>query len=542
MKARDITAAEALAETRSALSQQQVSPVEITLPTLTILAHPDSARVGELATLPAMASEAGQALSRVVPEFGIQGETLTRPLADIHLSRKPILLHRDASGQVVVARGGCRTRIEIDSEALDEERRLPAEALERGVVLMLGRRVTLLLHLHPPVAIDAPDLGMIGESLAMIRLRRTVQAVADLEVPLLLRGESGTGKELLARAIHRLSPRCAGRYLAINVAAVPLSLAPAELFGAARGAYTGADRKREGFFQRADGGTLFLDEIGEISPELQPLLLRVLENGELQPVGGRDTRRVDVRVVAATDADLEARVAAGDFSRPLFHRLAGYEVWLPPLRERRADIGRLIYHFLRQELAGVGMANALDAGDSWPSAERVARLVARDWPGNVRELKNTARRMVIERRSGISSRGGGESGNVATEPPVAASGTTTSSTTSATPAEAAEPPPPGGGWRPVYRKPSEVSEDELLAALRSHRFELKAAAAALGVSRGTLYNLVAACPRVRKATDLERDEIVEALAASGGDLEAAAEALEVSLPGLKRRAHALGLG
>src|SRR6185436_13729067 len=174
-----------------------------------------------------------------------------------------------------------------------------------------------------------------------------------------LRGETGTGKELLARAIHQASSRRAAPYFALNMAAIPASLAAAELFGAAKGAFTGADRRRVGYFGRAQGGTLFLDEIGELPADLQPLLLRVLENGEIQPVGGEETLRVDVRILAATDANLESAIEEGRFRAPLFHRLSGYELRLPSLRERRDDIGRLFIHFLRQELAALGEADRL---------------------------------------------------------------------------------------------------------------------------------------------------------------------------------------
>src|SRR5262249_13655296 len=155
-------------------------------------------------------------------------------------------------------------------------------------------------------------------------------------------------------------PRRDGPYLALNLGAVPPALAAAELFGAARGAFTGADRRRAGHFERAHRGTLFLDEGGEAPPEVQVLLLPALESGEIQPVGSEAPQRVDVRVVAATDADLEAAVAQGRFRAPLLHRLRGCEIRLPPLRERRDDVGRLLVSFLRRELAELGREELLD--------------------------------------------------------------------------------------------------------------------------------------------------------------------------------------
>src|SRR6185369_2634420 len=189
---------------------------------------------------------------------------------------------------------------------------------------------------------------------------------------------------------------------AVNMGAIPPALAAAELFGAARGAFTGADQRRTGYFSQAHGGTLFLDEIGETPPEVQVLLLRALETGEIQPVGAEAPRRVDVRVLAATDADLEEAIAAGRFRFSLFKRQTAYEIRLPALRERREDFGQLFFSFLRQELEALGEAGRLDdpgpRGDPWLPAPLVARLAAADWPGNVRQLRNAARQIAIGNR------------------------------------------------------------------------------------------------------------------------------------------------
>src|SRR6185312_10546599 len=211
-------------------------------------------------------------------------------------------------------------------EPVHGERVFTEREIEDGVVLLLADRIALLLHRFQPLFEAVPRYGLVGESETLLETRRQIRQVADLDVPVLLRGETGTGKELVARAIHQASVRRDRPYLALNMSAIPSSLAASELFGAAKGAFTGADQKKRGYFSRASGGTLFLDEIGEVPPEVQPLLLRALESGEIQPVGAEEIQRVDVRTIAATDSDLEAEIASGRFRAPMLHRLSGYEI------------------------------------------------------------------------------------------------------------------------------------------------------------------------------------------------------------------------
>ncbi len=526
-------------ETRFSGNIQELAAPALEVPALTVLAHPDPRRVGDLVTLLALTSGEAVDLSRRAPLFGAPGSEVLRPLDDAHLSRRPLVLLSKATGEVTLERTGSRTPTTVDGEPLDERRPLARADLARGVVIELGGRVVLLLHLQPPVVLEAPRFGLVGDSGSMMRLRQEIQLASRLDVPVLLRGVSGTGKELVARAIHDASARRGGPWVTVNMAAVPSTLAASELFGAMRGAFTGADRKKTGYFLAAQGGSLFLDEIGDTPPDVQPLLLRALESGEIQPVGSAEARRVDVRVVAATDADLESEVAGGRFRAPLLHRLAGYEIRLPPLTERRSDVGRLLYHFLERELRelGSGLSEAVDAdGRLWPPAPLVARLARYDWPGNVRQLANVARRLAIARQAG---------GAIALEPFIESllAGESDSRPAFAAPAPVAAPAEvsPTGKWRPVYRKASEVSDDELIAALRAHSFELKPTAEALGVSRSVLYQLIESSPRVRKAADLDREEIEQALARAGDDPAAAAAALEVSAQGLKLRMRTLGL-
>jgi two-component system nitrogen regulation response regulator GlnG len=508
------------------------------VPGLTILHHPDASRAGERAALLGLVSGKEEPLSRGEPAFSQPGgAALLRPLADPYVSRRSLRLAPGAEpGGVRLSRGESGTALTADGEPVAEELEIPPARLERGVVLLLAGRVVLLLSRVDPVGVaGVPDFGLVGESAPVIALRREIQRVAGLDVPVLLRGETGTGKELIARALHGAGPRHARPYLAVNMAAIPATLAAAELFGAARGAYTGADRRRDGYFQRADGGTLFLDEVGETPAEVQALLLRALETHEVQPVGDDAVRRVDVRLIAATDADLERSVAAGRFRAPLLHRLAGYEIRVPPLRERRDDFGRLFLHFVRQELAEVGEAHRLavpPGGPSWIPAPLVASLAAHDWPGNVRQLRNAARQIVI------AGRDAGEPGMwLQTERLLQE----TARRSPSRDADSTASRPPEAPSRKAYRSPEGVTDDELLAALRANRWRIQRAAAQLGISRGSLYDKIERSQRIRKAADLSREEIETCRALHGGDLDAMVEALEVSKRGLQRRMTQLGL-
>ena len=528
---------ELLVETRSTSFEGLRRPRIRTL-ALTILCHPDPTRVGEEAVLSPLLSGARVGLSRLEPRFVAPGSSEeSRPLAEVHVSRRPMLLLPGLeAGSVILDRASSRTRVSADGREIENHCSFSSEDLERGVALVLGRRVALLLHWLDPAAPDLPDFGLVGASGAMNRLRREIQLVADRDVPVLLRGETGTGKELVAQAIHQASDRREQPYVTLNIGAVPSSLAASELFGATRGAYTGASQKKVGFFEKADGGTLFLDEVGEAPQELQVLLLRALENQEIQPVGSVETRKVDVRVVAATDADLETSMAEGGFRSPLFHRLAGYELEICPLRERRSDLGRLLYHFLREELTKAGNVEVLEnSGDPFPSADLVARLVRYEWPGNVRQLRNVARRLVLARQAS----GSAELDTLLETWLQDASAGGSDPEIPAPPAQNVAPPRSARQPARSYRPPHEVSDEELLEALRQHRFRLKPAAVHLGVSRASLYTLIDRCPTIRRASELSAEEIEACRERHGGDLDAMAEELEVSRYGLQGRMREL---
>ena len=230
---------------------------------------------------------------------------------------------------------------------------------------------------------------LIGQSTVMQKLRHSLEKVAGTDYTVLIRGESGTGKELVARMIHNLSERKKREMVTVNCPAIPGELLESELFGHVRGAFTGADRNHQGLFERADKGTLLLDEIGDISSALQTKLLRMLQEQEIRPVGSNRSVKVDVRVVATTNQELESKISQGTFREDLFYRLNVLQVLVPPLRERKDDIPLLVDAFLKQVCREMGLPELrID-----PSV--LSYLSTRDWSGNVRELLNFVRRLVV---------------------------------------------------------------------------------------------------------------------------------------------------
>jgi DNA-binding NtrC family response regulator len=257
----------------------------------------------------------------------------------------------------------------------------------------------------------AKEAQIVGSAPAMLAVYKTVAQVAPTTATVLIVGESGTGKELVARAIHQKSPRSHKPFVAVNCAALPESILESELFGHERGSFTGATATKRGLFEEANGGTLFLDEIGEISPKMQVQLLRVLQEGEIRRVGAADTVKVDVRVVAATNRDLKAELAAGRFREDLFFRLQVVQVRVPPLRERRGDLPLLVRHFIARHAGRLGREATDSKGGSagvLPARlpPRVAPEVfevlgAYEFPGNVRELSHIVERAMLLAREGV---------------------------------------------------------------------------------------------------------------------------------------------
>jgi len=290
---------------------------------------------------------------------------------------------------VLTARGSERTAVAAMKQGaydyltkpfgIEELRAVVARALEARTLRRSVRRLEIERALGKPVA---------GASALWRRLMADAERVARRDVTVLVRGETGTGKELVATLLHAASARRERACVRFNCAAIPADLAEAELFGHARGAFTGATVARPGFFKQADGGTLILDEVGELPLAVQSKLLRVLQEGEIQPVGAGRVERVDVRIVACTHRDLAADAKSGRFREDLYYRLAVVELSVPPLRQRRDDIAPLVDVFVRRYAARFGLEGVR------LSAALLAELAAREWPGNARELENTVARLM----------------------------------------------------------------------------------------------------------------------------------------------------
>jgi len=306
----------------------------------------------------------------------------------------PLLSHDRVLGTLDMGRRGAVPFRPEDVELLGEVAKQISIAVEnaqayRQITELKEKLAKEKLYLEEEIRADHNFEEIVGESAALRRVLKEVETVAPTDSTVLIRGETGTGKELIARALHELSPRRQRTFVKVNCAAIPMGLLESELFGHEKGAFTGAITQKIGRFELAHQGTLFLDEVGDIPPELQPKLLRVLQEQEFERLGSTRTIGVDVRLVAATNRDLAPMVAGGQFRNDLYYRLNVFPVVLPPLRERRDDIPRLVRHFAQKVAWRMGRRI-----ETIP-AEAMEMLVQYPWPGNIRELENVIERAVI---------------------------------------------------------------------------------------------------------------------------------------------------
>lgn len=517
--------------TRTSESASQ-GPAERALLCLTIVWHPDLSRVGEQAIILRDTLE----LTRYQPVFAkpqaglaMSSASQNLPLGHEGISRQPILFARAPDGSVSITPPASKMVLEINGQAIGTNHTnllLSAAQIEAGVIIGLARAVLLCLHVMRCIPKHNPIDGLIGVGSAAIKTRDLIRQVAATDETVLLLGETGTGKEVAARAIHALSLRRDQALVSVNMAALNEGLAAAELFGAAKGAYTGAQSTRGGFFQEAQEGTLFLDEIGNAPATVQPMLLRVLETGDYRPLGASRDVQSKARIIAATDQDLYG----GGFNQALLRRLESFVIALPPLRARREDIGLLIVHMLQT-------TTLPDCAHLRPPAALVSELANYDWPGNIRQLRHVVKRVLLAMRAGEvptlgalldAPRGVAVSGVVGFGTPVSAS--------NARPVEPdltpARPAPPGGGA--VRKKPAALSGLEVLQAMQNSGWSIRGAALALGISRQSLYTLLEAHSQIRRPEHIPLPEITDALAKANGDVDACAAQLKTPAEALRR--------
>jgi two-component system nitrogen regulation response regulator GlnG len=339
----------------------------------------------------ALSSAAAEPYDLIFVDVRMPGLDGLSVLSQLRSSRPDVLVI------VMTAHGTMETAIQAMQRGAYDYLAKPFDIDE---VLLLAERALTARRLTQEVASlrtglqDVWEFGaLIGRHPLMQEVYKAIGRIAGSDVTVLLRGESGTGKEQVARAIHHYSRRAGRPFVAVSCAAIPSTLLESELFGHEKGAFTDARERKLGKFEVAHGGTLFLDEVGDMPPELQTKLLRALQERSFERVGGHEPIRVDVRIVAATNRDLEALIKAGRFRDDLYYRLNVMTVELPPLRERRRDIPLLVDHFLAK-YAG-------ELGSRAVSAEALDRLVGHDWPGNVRELENVVQRAMVLAAGGV---------------------------------------------------------------------------------------------------------------------------------------------
>lgn len=476
-------------------------------PVVVIVGHSDVRRLGDAASL-----EAGDGMiGRRQPAFARSG------LDDPCISRAHLQVRWVAARSVFEVRAAPNARLGVKVFHPHGREAGLDEALPPGALIEIDGRVLLRLDLRAPTRGAA--LGMVGDSRETEGLRRAIDRVAEARHSVLINGEHGTGKERAARAVHDRSERAGRPFVALNCATLVPALAPSALFGHRRGAFTGADRDRAGAFVEADGGTLFLDEVGELPPEVQAQLLRTLQEGTVQVVGADGERPVDVRVVAATNRDLDGATRDGGFRRDLFDRLAALRLRVPPLRARTADVAPLFRHFFLAEVdAHPSLARLVRVADRGPPPmpmDFFRALQVSAWPGNVRGLQNLSRRTAVE--------------NLHREGFVAPA------------LDGSEPRAPSRPELPSPATDGRPDRAALVAHLAAHDFRPTPTAAALGVARSTLHAWIrdAGLPT---ANDYGREAIDAAVAACGQDWGAAARRLQVSAAALKKRRSMLADG
>lgn len=510
---------------------------------LTVVFHPDVARIGETAVVSRQRGRAPHILGRTSPLFGAREDIPGRALEERHVSRQALEMQYDGR-QLRLCKPEGASRCLIGGEELIGEKVITWDALRSGVPILLGHAVVLLLRLgdHPGADLpaDPPGGRLCGSSAYMRILRGQLAQVGASEAHVLVSGETGTGKELVATALHAASPRAQSALVSVNMSAIPGDLAPAALFGTARGSFTGAREATAGYFEQAHGGSLFLDEVGDTPAAIQPQLLRVLQQREIQRVGG-PVRQVDVRVISATDAELED--GASGFKSALRHRLAAQVIHLLPLREHPEDVGEIMRHFLSDSYPQGNGPGCLpdentDAIEIAAWAEFFHSLLFYHWPGNVRELENFAGRVRLASQSQLCVPA--SVADTLREDQAEQVSEALNFVQHSGPRYAQRSRE--GAMKPAqYRPRQEVDAEEFERVFRASDFEVARAARRLGASRQTVYRMIEESSRLRLARDISPEELRQSLDRHGGEIIPAARQLQVSPTSLRARLRHLGI-
>jgi two-component system nitrogen regulation response regulator GlnG len=500
---------------------------------LSIAWHPQIERIG--AQFVVSHHDVDLELSRFVPSFNKPNEEAL-PLGFSGISRDPLRFKRDNQEGVQLTAPNSRMAVEINGVEMTGSCYLSFEQIEDGVVIGLGRAVLICMHWMKSIPRNNNVPGFIGIGQAALSTRDLIRQAALNDNTVLLLGETGTGKEVAAKGLHNLSKRANKPMVCVNMATLNESLAAADLFGAAKGAYTGAQQNREGYFGQADQGSLFLDEIGNTPQAVQAMLLRVLESKEYRPVGAVRDLTTSARLITATDQNLYD----ASFNQALLRRLEHFVIPLPPLRQRREDIGSILLDYLQKK------SNPSEINGA--PFEFISDLLNYDWPGNIRQLGNIIERYLVARQMGehpslsqyISVNVNHPNKRLIDTPrsiiqtPISAEPLTN--------AQSNEAPKPDRNNNITPRnRLKDLSHADVLNAMEKHGWTIQYAAQYLGVSRPSMYKLLEAHPEIRRVEQINQEEIRQAWELTQNNIELCASRLRTPNEALRRHLKGLGL-
>lgn len=481
------------------------------VPTLVVCLHPELERVGEVAPLYELLQQGRDYVSRSRPDFAQNGYA-GKPLNDPHISRSPIIFQQDDGGTLRIRAHSTSTKVDVVGRAHQTEYLLSVSDLDAGVSIILNRTVVLLLKRLPTDETYLPKNAQLkGLSPDIQAVRKKLQQVAELSVPVMIRGAVGSGKELAAYSLHQSSSRSERPFISVNLAAIHDVVAEEELFGCVSGS-----RDTLGYLGQAQDGTLLLEDLEDASEHVQELLLNAINSGYYVASGDDTPRPLNCRLVVTSIYDAPPCTEDSRLWQ-LSNRLAPYQLFLPSLTERAEDISLLFLHFVQQQWQRLYPSRAFDIQ---VPAELMGQLLVFHWPGNVRQLRNVARQVVIDSR---------EQDSLQLDPQLLSILQPRPDNNTAALSRANN-----------HRKPNTIGRDEVLAALENNRFELQATARELNISRASVYQLIQRFDGINTAQDIDEEVLVKSYQQQNGDTERMMWQLKVSQIGLRRRLKAMG--